>query len=389
MLQRERSVKGLVLMEPTVHPEIQKLRNDAHKLSLIEFSQARPTFELSEPTKTVAPHVWRWRDYYPMLQRAASLLDVDRTFRRSFMFSNPALFPKAFMTSTLDGACSLYNPGERANVHRHTPSASRLGLKGVGGFSTVEGEKCEMGKGDLVLTPAGNWHDFGNESDAQALFMDVVNDPLCLALGASFYETDYYEPDPADSTVRVAKKLQTVTHPLNRSEKLYSIGGLLPKHVRNTRGWNPTASPMYVYRFDQVREALERIREDYTQPHEGVVIEYVNPVTGEAAMPTMSFSMQLLRPGEITAPTRSTGSSVNCIVEGTGSSEVGDKLLEWEPNDVFVIPQWTWYQHRNLSDEDAFVYSVSDEATMRKLGLYRSQLKKENGEIVELVEDFR
>jgi gentisate 1,2-dioxygenase len=376
-------------MEPTVHPAIQKLRDDAHKLSLIEFSQARPTFELAEPPRTVAAHLWRWRDYYPMLQRAASLLDVDRTFRRSFMFSNPSLFPRPFMTATLDGACSLYNPGERAPVHRHTPSASRLGLLGSGGYSTVEGEKCGMGKGDLVLTPAGNWHDFGNESDAQALFMDVVNDPLCLALGATFYETGYAEADPADSMRRIAKKLQTVIHPLNRSEKLYSIGGLLPKHVRSSRGWNPAASPMYVYRFEQVREALLRIRDDYTKPHEGVVIEYVNPVTGQPAMPTMTFSMQLLRPGETTAPLRSTGSSVHCVVDGAGSSEVDGKLLEWEQNDVFVVPSWAWYRHKNHTAKDVFLFSVSDEAALRKLALFRSQYRKESGEVVELVEEFQ
>ena len=378
-----------VSVEPAVHPAIQQLRSDAHKLSLIEFSQARPTFELSEPPKTVATHIWRWRDYYPMLQRAASLVDVDRAFRRSFMFSNPALFPKAYMTATLDGACSLYNAGERAPVHRHTPSASRLGLQGVGGFSTVEGEKCSMGKGDLVLTPAGNWHDFGNESDSQALFMDVVNDPLCLALGATFYETNFSEVDPADSTRRVVKKLQTVTHPLNRSQKLYSIGGLLPKHIRATRGWNPSASPMYVYRFEQVREALQRIREDYSQPHEGVVIEYVNPITGGPAMPTMTFSMQLLRPGETTARLRSTSSTVYCAVEGSGTSVVGETLLEWEQNDVFVIPNWTWFLHENRGDSDTYLFSVSDEAAMRKLALYRAQMQKESGEIIELVDDFR
>ena len=382
-------MNGKALTSPTVHPDVQRLREDAHKLSLIEFSQARPTFELPEPPKVVAPHLWRWRDYYPMLQRAAGLLEVDKTFRRSFMFSNPSLFPKAFMTSTLDGACSLYNPGERASVHRHTPSASRLGLQGIGGFSTVEGEKCSMGKGDLVLTPAGNWHDFGNESSEQALFMDVVNDPLCLALGATFYETGYTERDPADATVRIPQRLQSVIHPLNRSEKLYSIGGLLSKHIRQTRGWNPTASPMYVYRFDQVREALERIRDQFTGPEEGVVMEYVNPISGQSAMPTMTFTMQLLRPGESTAWTRSTASAVYCVVEGVGVSFVGDKSLEWEQNDVFVAPNWAWVQHRNVSARDVYLFCVSDEAAMRKLSLYRSQLRRESGEIVELLDEFR
>jgi gentisate 1,2-dioxygenase len=164
---------------------------------------------------------------------------------------------------------------------------------------------------------------------------------------------------------------------------------MLPKHVRRTRGWNPGASPMYVYRFDQVREALDRIREQFTGPEEGVVIEYVNPVTGGPAMPTMAFTMQLLRPGETTAWTRSTASRVFCAVEGTGVSVVGDKALEWEQNDVSVVPNWAWFQHRNVSSNDAYLFSVSDEAAMKKLGLYRAQLRRPSGEIVELEQDFR
>ncbi len=378
-----------VALQKPVHPDVEKLRSDAHKLALIEFSQARPTFELAEPLKVIAPHIWRWRDYGPMLQRAALLLDVDHTFRRSFMFSNPALFPKPFMTSTLDGACSLYNPGERAPVHRHTPSASRLGIGGRGGYSTVEGEKCSMGRGDLVLTPAGNWHDFGNESDEQALFIDVVNDPLCLALGATFYELNYRERESADSTKLVPRRLQTITEPFQRSEKLYSTGGVVPKFVRRTRGWNPAASPMYVYRYEQMREALSRLSDIPAREHEGVVIEYVNPVTGAPAMPTMTFSAQLLRPGETGSEWRHTASTVYCVLEGAGRTTLRDGVsMDWQQNDVLVVPNWTWFQHQSLATEESILFSVSDEAAMRKLGLYRAQARKKSGEIVELVEEF-
>lgn len=373
----------------SVHHEVEKLRADAHKLALIEFSEARPVFELAEPPKVVAPHIWRWRDYGPMLQRAAALLDVDQTFRRSFMFSNPALFPKPFMTATLDGACSLYNPGERAPVHRHTPSASRLGIGGRGGYSTVEGEKCSIGRGDLVLTPAGNWHDFGNESNEQALFIDVVNDPLCLALGATFYELNYRERESADSAKLVPRRLQTISEPFERSEKLYSTGGVLPKYVRRTRGWNPSASPMYVYRYEQIRDALARLAEMPVREHEGIVIEYVNPVTGAPAMPTMSFSAQLLRPGETTSEIRHTAGAVFCVLDGAGKTTLGDGVvMEWQQNDVFVVPNWTWFRHQSLAEDDCCIVSVSDEAAMRKLGLYRAQARKSSGEIVELIEDF-
>jgi gentisate 1,2-dioxygenase len=370
-----------VLPTQTVHPSVEVLRADAHKLSLIEFSQARPVFELLEPPKNAVPHIWRWKDYYPMLRRAAGLLDVGQTFRRSFMFSNPALFPRPFMTPTLDGACSLYNPGERAPVHRHTPSASRLGIEGTGGFSTVQGEKCSMGPGDLVLTPAGTWHDFGNESDREALFIDIVNDPLCMALGATFYELDYRENGEQ-------RKLQTVRQPLNHSINLYSRGGIVPTFVKHGRGWNQSASPLWVYRYQQVQEALIGLRSHAGDPYDGLMIEYVNPVTGGPGMPTMSFHMRLLRAQEKTAEHRHTSTTVYCAVEGKGKTWIGGVAFEWERNDVFVIPTWTWHCHESIGAGDAFLFSVSDEATMRKLGLYREQGRTKDDEVIEVIPEF-
>ena len=367
--------------EKNVHAAVEALRADAHKLSLIEFAQARPVFELAEPPQTAVAHIWKWRDYYPMLRRAASLLDVGKTFRRSFMFSNPGLFPKPFMTPTLDGACSLYNPGERAPVHRHTASASRIGIEGAGGFSTINGEKCSMGSGDLVLTPGGTWHDFGNESEKEALFIDIVNDPLCMALGATFYELDYREDG-------VPQHLQTVREPLNHSINLYSTGGIVPTFVKHGRGWNPSASPMWVYRFEHVRETLDRLRDHDGDPYDGLIIEYVNPTTGGPGMPTMSFHMRMLRPGERTAEHRHTSTAVYCAVHGSGMTHIAGASFQWEKNDVFVVPSWTWHSHHNVSESDAFLISVSDEAAMRKLSLYREQGRGKDGDIIERVTEF-
>ena len=368
------------------HPGVQALREKCQTHWLIEFAQARPTFELAEPRKSAVPHIWKWDDYHALLQEAAGLLDVEDTFRRSFMFSNPGLFPQAATTPTLDGACSLYNAGETAPVHRHSPSASRFGLQGVGGFSIVEGEKCTIGPGDVVITPAGTWHDFGNEGDEQILFIDVVNDPLCLALGGTFYEADYREKNEdskADSGVR--RRIQTVREPLKRSESLYATGGVVPKFLSHERGWNPAASPMFVYRYDQTRETLDRLSNHDGGPYQGIIVEYVNPATGASAMPTMSFHMQLLRPGEKTLEQRRTGSTVCCGVEGSGVTTAGVVEMCWERNDVFVVPTWTWVRHENRGKDDAIIYSVSDEPAMRKLGLYRAQGRQPNGEIVEIV----
>jgi gentisate 1,2-dioxygenase len=103
------------------------------------------------------------------------------------------------------------------------------------------------------------------------------------------------------------------------------------------------------------------------------------------AMPTMSFGMQLVRPGERKAEHRHTSSTVYCVVEGCGTTVADDVRMDWEPNDVFVVPGWTWHHHENRGTGDAVIYSVSDAAAMRKLGLYREEGCLPTGEVVEIV----
>lgn len=47
----------------------------------------------------------------------------------------------------------LLLPGEWAPSHRHTPNAVRMIVEGEGAYTTVDGEKCPMSRGDLILTP--------------------------------------------------------------------------------------------------------------------------------------------------------------------------------------------------------------------------------------------
>lgn len=366
--------------------DIARLRESSRDLFMMEFSQASPEFEITEPAKTVVPYCWHWKDYYPLLLRSAEIVDPHQAFRRSFMLCNPGLYPKPYMTQTLDGACSLYNPGESAPVHRHTPSASRFGLEGVGGFSTVEGEKCTFARGDLVLTPPGTWHDFGNDSDGQIVFIDVVNDPLCMALGGSFYDLDYTEIDQSSNSKQpVARTLQTVREPLDHSQRLYAGAGAVPKFVTHRRGNIGDSSPMFVYRYEAIRETLERLRDYEGSPYDGIIVEYVNPVNGEPAMPTMQFNLQLLRATEHTAAHRHTAGTVYCVVEGAGATWVEEQRIEWTRNDVFVVPGWHWHEHINQAT-DSVLFSVSDEPVFRKLGLHREQGRDANGDHVAILD---
>ena len=178
------------------------------------------------------------------------------------------------------------------------------------------------------------------------------------------------------------KKVQTISEPADHSENLYAAPGLVPKFVSHVRG-RGGHTPMFVYRWAHTRAALERLKSYQGSPYDGIILHFTDPVTGGAVMPTLSFEVQLLRPGEHTLAHRHTASAVYCVVEGAGATQVDDVRIEWSRNDVFVIPSWLWHEHINLSESgDAVLYSVSDEAALSKLELYREQGRTRAGDIV-------
>jgi gentisate 1,2-dioxygenase len=357
------------------------LSSDAKALNLLEFWEERADVELRSPRNKAVAHRWRWSDIEPRLRVAAKTVPIEECERRALVFANPGLDGKPYITNTLFAAYSLYNPGDQAPVHRHTPSASRFTLEGDGGFTVVEGEKLRMSRGDLILTPTGTWHDHGNDGKEAVIWVDVLDVPLVESLNATRFEFDYTERDAASNSGQpVPKTVQTIREPADHSLKLYGTAGLLPLFVSHRRG--PTQhSPMFIYRWEKTREALEQLRPYAGSPYDGVILEYVDPTTGNSVMPTMSFRSQLLRPGERTRAHRKTASNIYCVLEGEGYTEVEGKRLEWTRNDVFTVPGWVWHQHANTGQGDAFLYCVTDEPTMRKLGLYREEGKMQDGNI--------
>lgn len=356
------------------------LTSDAKALHLVEFWEERADVELRAPRNKAVAHRWCWSDIEPRLRLAATTVPIEECERRALVFANPGLDGKPYITNTLFAAYSLYNPGEQAPVHRHTPSASRFVLDGDGGFTVVEGEKLRMARGDLILTPSGTWHDHGNDGRAAVIWVDVLNVPLVESLNATRFEFDYREQDSGSNTGQpIPKTVQTIREPADHSLRLYGTAGLVPLFASHRRG--PTEhSPMFIYRWESTRQALLNLRSYDGSSFDGVILEYVDPTTGGPVMPTMSFRSQFLRPGEHTRAHRKTASTVYCVLEGEGATVVEGKRLDWKRNDVFTVPGWLWHEHHNTGG-DAFLYSVTDEPAMRKLGLYREQSKSTDGRI--------
>jgi gentisate 1,2-dioxygenase len=98
-------------------------------------------------------------------------------------------------------------------------------------------------------------------------------------------------------------------------------------------------------------------------------LRYVNPASGEFAMPTIATFVQLLPKSFASQPYRSTDGTVFVAVEGRGETRIGDTVFAWEPHDIFVVPSWMSHTHRAASE--AVLFSFSDRVVQEKLGLWR------------------
>lgn len=332
--------------------------------------------------KKAVPFLWSYqKDIEPLLHRSAELITTESSERRSLVLVNPGLAPRRATVTTLYVSYRLNDPREIMPPHRHSPNAIRLGLTGKQNFTGVEGENIVFGPGDLVLTPHDTWHNHGNKGGDPAINLSVLDLPLVEQLNAIYFEHDYHEEEKGE---RMKKQVQTERFPPDYSQRVYGAGGLRPRFLSHNRGTG-SASPMYVYRFDQMREQLEKFRDWEGDPHEGLCIEYIDPMTGGPIFKTMTFFMQLLRPGERTLPLKQNASLIVSPFAGKGHSLIDGKKIDWAPFDTMAVPGGSWAEHVNGSDkDDAILFIASDEPTLKALALYQRHGKTKSGEIVRL-----
>jgi gentisate 1,2-dioxygenase len=330
-------------------------------------------------------HRWRWTEISPYLDRIAEIArgadvsPIEFAERQQFLLTNPGLGGRLQVTSTMRCAVSIYNPGDVAPVHIHTPNASRTILSDKGGYTTIEGERCAASRGDLILTPNGTWHDHGNDGAEPVVWIDVLDFPLMEFLDCVWLDEAFSGETQGNS------RAQPVTLPASYSHKLYGQGGLVPSFVAHRRGFGHDTSPLFHYRGADVREALTGLRQEKGDPYEAVTLRFVNPATGASVFPTLDYRAQLLRPGEATRFKRETASTLYVAMEGRGITEIAGRIYDWQPNDIFVAPGFTWRRHINKGEIDAILYAVSDAPLIEKIGQYRAQGRLPDDTVAELV----
>jgi gentisate 1,2-dioxygenase len=200
-------------------------------------------------------------------------------------------------------------------------------------------------------------------------------------LNAVHFDHNYKE---VENGREVAKKVQTARYPSDYSQAAYGHGGMVPRFLDHRRGGGKS-SPMWVYRWSQMEEVLDRYRDWDGTPHEGVTVEYTDPVHGGPVFRTITFYVQMLRPGERTLPLRQTANLLLAPFRGTGHSVIDGQRHDWTQFDTLAVPGGAWVEHVNGSDREPVIFFVaSDEPTQKALHLYRKWGRTRAGELVGL-----
>jgi gentisate 1,2-dioxygenase len=310
------------------------------------------------PQGKAQPFLWRYAEIRPHLLRTGEIVSTQEAERRVLMLLNPGLQGAAATTSTLFAGMQLILPGEIARAHRHSPAALRIIVEGHGAYTAVEGERCFMEPGDLILTPSWSWHDHGNATSEPMIWLDGLDLPLLGALDVIFAE-------------HAASEQYGISKPDDVSTRLYHAPGLRPGNA-------PTAllnSPLLSYKWTRTAAALAALPATAATPCDDFLLVYTNPYTGGPVLPTLGCTAQLLRPAVHTQAHRHASSSVYLVLHGHGCSVINGQRFDWEQGDVFAVPAWACHEHANLSHtEEAALFAFTDAPVMQALGLYREEI---------------
>jgi gentisate 1,2-dioxygenase len=292
--------------------------------------------------------IWRWRDLRPLIEQACAITDTRQAERRVLALSDPASTAGRRTVTNLNANFQILMPGETARPHRHSPNALRFVVEGGGGVTVVDGKRCPMEHGDLVITPAWSWHEHRHEGEGPLIWLDALDVPLHQYLGAAFFE-----PGPANDL------------PAMQPDEAFAQAGMAPQRETPARDYSP------LFRFARAdwARALAAAPADADEARR---MRFFNPRNGGPILSLMECAMLRLAPHRPTATHRTTANAVFIVVEGAGRTRVGDHTFVWERNDVVTMPGGNWISHE-ARDADATLFCISDQPALERLGLFRME----------------
>jgi gentisate 1,2-dioxygenase len=295
-------------------------------------------------------HLWAWEKLRPLITRAIAVASPEAIERRVLQLIPPQRIDRDGQqtSNTLAANVQILLPGETARPHRHTMNALRFVIEGSGASTIVDGKDCPMEEGDLILTPAWTWHEHVHRGGGPIIWLDVLDVPLHQHMG-----TASFQPGP------VSELPDTI------ADSAFGVANIVPDAAIAASNYSPVFRYPYgsaaaaVAAAPPARDGSRRVR-------------YINPLTGGAGMALIDCFLIELEPGLATIPFRTTASSVCCVVEGAGESQVGNDTIRWTKRDIFTLPQGHRIVHRSF-DATARLFQVSDRDIYARLGLLREE----------------
>ena len=301
----------------------------------------------AKPKGPEPAHHWSWPVLEPMIAQATNVRSMEAVERRVLMLvspHSPAVGGAAGTTTNLNANLQVLMPGEKARPHRHSMNALRFVLKGKGAVTVVDGKSCEMNEFDLVTTPGWCWHEHEHHGDAPIVWLDVLDASLHRYLG-----TDVFQPGPANNV------------PERAADSVFVGGTMLPEIGEAPSGF----SPVFRYPWEQARTAVAAapVGKDGTRR-----VRYANPQTGGPIMAFLDCYLVQVDANTKSLPFRTSAHTVCTVVEGHGSSQIGDQQISWGPRDIFNIPHGNWSSHM-AGQETVRLFVVTDREVYRRLDL--------------------
>ena len=133
-------------------------------------------------------------------------------------------------------------------------------LEGRDAYMSVDGHKCMMTPGDLVLAPSMAWHEHGNDGPEPVIWLDGLDAPLVRYLDI---------------------------------QKMEPRGGVGRRQAARRGG----AADDPLAKWDDAYDRLLRQAETAASPFDDVIVEYHDPVNGESVLPTIGCYLQMIRAG--------------------------------------------------------------------------------------------
>ncbi|MFU8816591.1 MAG: cupin domain-containing protein [Pseudomonadales bacterium] len=118
-----------------------------------------------------------------------------------------------------------------------------------------------------------------------------------------------------------------------------------PDRLKPARDWPPVTISRAL--IDQEVARLADLPRPANGRRQTLLVHPAAPDPGRGLTPGVQVSIDVLKPGEETAPIRHNSTQVNFCIRGSGTTRVGERDVHFKQYDVWNHPAWSVYRHRN------------------------------------------